>query len=504
MMVDDAVLCSACGHSNDPGGRFCTRCGYALTAEAAARPAHLTCHHCAGEGRGLPASEVYCPACRWLRPLGEGYSLPVEAFMWSLDAQAMGMLRSIGPLNAAAQALSNRIGRPWFESTVNGIRLGPDQLPDIFGPAIQAARIVGLTVMPEVYISGEAMWDAQTLGSDTSAFISIGSVLSNMKDKDLLYVLGREMGHCAAHHALWQTVLQFISGKKQMNHTLMGQGVLQFLNPTKVIESAIDTPLMAWSRHAEITADRAGALVVRDFEVVRRVSTQWTVRSFPIYNRLNLDALERQVAEADDRALQLAEWAMTPKPYLSRRLRFLEEFVKSETYTGWKAIIEYWLEKERPATPPDPGAAAPPGLADKPPADDGLIRLQCPQCLQALKFPATGFDETGALKIRCPNETCARVLEVKRQAPGGAQVQGVAPEPANTLRLTCVACNQALRVPKSIFDAGPEVLVRCPNPACKAVLTVKAPPPETLPVEPMSIAPQTNPPPQHPGGAHER
>jgi len=476
MMVDDAVLCSACGHSNAAGGRFCVRCGYALTAEAAAQAAYAVCPACRGNGRALAPSEVFCPTCRWLRPLGENYVLPAEAFMWALDAQAMGVLRSIGPLSAAAQALSNRIGRPWFEATVNGIRLGPDQLPDIFEPAVLAARIMGLQVMPEVYISGESMWEAQTLGSETSAFVCIGSVLSNMKGKDLLYVLGREMGHCAAHHALWQTVLQFMSGKKQINHSLMGQGVLQFLNPSRLLESAIDTPLMAWARHAEITADRAGALVVRDFDVVRRVSTQWTVRSFPIFNRLNLDALERQVAEADDRALQVAEWAMTARPYLSRRLRFLGEYVKSETYTGWKAIIDYWLERERAVPPADPGSGAPPGLPDGPPPDTELVRLTCPLCQHGLKVPAEAFGQTGSAKIRCPNPDCAKVLEVKHQKSAGASVEKLVPEPADSIRLTCPACRNALRVPKDLLAGRAEVLVRCPNPACKNVLTVKPPP----------------------------
>src|SRR5690606_31587751 len=127
------------------------------------------------------------------------------------------------------------------------------------------------------------MWDCMTLGGDNEAFIVVGSVLTALKGPDLAFLLGRQMGHVAAGHALWKSVMQFISGRAQ-NRTIMGQGVLQFINPAKLIESAIDAPLMAWARHAEITADRAGALTVGNRAVVRRVLGQWSLKSFPLYN----------------------------------------------------------------------------------------------------------------------------------------------------------------------------------------------------------------------------
>lgn len=81
----------------------------------------------------------------------------------------MATLRSIGTLSAAAKAVSDKVGRPWIESTFNGVRLGPKQMPHIWSQAVLAARIVGLSYMPDVYISGERMWDTFTYGSDASA-----------------------------------------------------------------------------------------------------------------------------------------------------------------------------------------------------------------------------------------------------------------------------------------------------------------------------------------------
>src|SRR5690606_38493749 len=102
----------------------------------------------------------------------------------------------------------------------------------------------------------------------------------NLAPRDMLYLLGREMGHVAAGHAMWNTVSRFMAGQSSQG-TIMGEGVMQFINPAKIVESAIEAPLMAWARQSHITADRAGALCVGDNAIVRRVTIQWAMKSFP-------------------------------------------------------------------------------------------------------------------------------------------------------------------------------------------------------------------------------
>ncbi|MBL8531381.1 MAG: hypothetical protein JNK94_06570, partial [Hyphomonadaceae bacterium] len=119
-----AIACPHCASACDGGARFCTQCGGALggpaVPQAPAAPVNpyysIGCATCGGDGSRLEAQRVYCPTCRWLRPIGPGYDLPVEAFMWRLDADAMRTLSGIGPLNAAAHSISEQVGRPWFEA----------------------------------------------------------------------------------------------------------------------------------------------------------------------------------------------------------------------------------------------------------------------------------------------------------------------------------------------------------------------------------------------------
>lgn len=486
MNIASPRFCTSCGHGLMAGERFCGGCGAGVGADPqgeAPSPQGYgdlmpgRCPSC-GDGARLPKTQVFCPTCRWLRPLSEAYHLPVDYWMWDMDAAAMNALRNSGPINAAAQAISQRVGRPWLEAAVNGVRLGPDQLPDIFAQAVLAARIIGLGYMPEIYTSGDQLWDCTTLGDETGAFIVIGSVLLNLGAAEILYLLGREMGHVAAGHAMWNTVSRFMAGRSSQS-TIMGEGAMQFLNPTKIVESAIEAPLMGWSRQSQITADRAGALCVGDHAVVRRVTVQWATKSFPIMKRLNLEALERQVAQSQGGAHQMAEMTLGNQPFLMRRLRLQAEFDSTPDFTQWRKVIQHWIDAEKPPAPPKNASTG----TGAPEADGVHVRLNCIACHEPLRFDRSKFpNETDAIKVRCPNAACRKVLEVRPAPPRSARIERLAPEQDdNSLNLTCAACHRPMRVLRTAL-AGKEVAkVRCPNQDCRAVLSVRAPPAEKPP-----------------------
>lgn len=457
--ISPITYCTSCQDVLLHDQPFCTRCGTATKFGHDSHPhtGDWGCRSCGGDGRKLPPNEVFCVSCRWLRPLGPGYHMPTEAFQWSFDKQAMDTLRSIGPLTAAANALSNRVSRPWLEASVNGVRLGPDQLPDIFYPAVRAARIMALPRMPEVYVSGEQMWDCMTLGGEHEAFIVIGSVLTSIKGSDLDFLLGRQMGHVAAGHALWKSVMQFVTGR-QANRTIMGNGIMQFVNPMKLVETAIDAPLMAWARHAEITADRAGSMVVGAKEPAHRVLSQWSLKSFPLYNRLNLAALERDVAASDDRQIQFSEWTMSSTPYLARRLKIMDEYLKSDLFKGWRAIIEHWT-RPPPAPPPVP--------------DPNVIRLTCVSCGSPMRLAKKDIEGKEKAKVKCPNATCGKVLEISPRPPEKVEVKRILMPPPLGRKVTCPACSGTMIVPAAAMADKAVVNVRCPTESCRKVLTVK-------------------------------
>ena len=190
-----------------PPGQYLQQSGPTLQA--------MSCYVCGGNGQALNEKIIICKECNWLRPLVPGYRVDASTFEWAADGKAMSALRSMKTLNSAARAVSEKVGRRWIEVTFNGVLLGEKQLPNIYGQAVRAARILGMSHMPDVYLSGEQPWDCLTFGSDRDSFIVIGSALAgNFQGQDLLFLLGREMGHCRAGHALWKTVIRFFLGEQ--------------------------------------------------------------------------------------------------------------------------------------------------------------------------------------------------------------------------------------------------------------------------------------------------
>jgi Zn-dependent protease with chaperone function len=408
------------GHGGAPGGgKFCIRCGAQLVAWQAATPqpiqpiapiqqfrqtpAHF-CHVCGGNGHALDAKEVMCRQCRWLRPLAPGYHLNPSAFQWAQDGQAMAKLRSMTTLTNVARSISDKAGRRWIETTFNGVRLSEKQMPEIFAQAIQAARILGMTHLPDIYVSGERPWDALTFGSDQNAFIVLGSALtSSFQGDDLLFILAREMGHCRAGHALWKTVIRFLVGEQRPQQGMMKDGVLGMLDPSKWIEGAIEMPLLGWARQAEITADRAGLLAVGNEDIARRVLLTWSLKSPILYRQINVVAwLEQQADEGNDETMRLSEMMSSSTPYITRRLKLTSEFARSHELKHLHSMMQPCV-----TSAPIPAPAAPPA------ANDNALRIACPSCKTGMRIPRQVLAGKDSLSVRCPNQQCGKATLLK-------------------------------------------------------------------------------------------
>jgi Zn-dependent protease with chaperone function len=79
------------------------------------------------------------------------------------------------------------------------------------------------------------------------------ALLDQMNNRELIAVLGHELGHLHAEHPLYQSVA----------HTLL-QGGASASHAVRLLSLPIRRALLRWTRCAELTADRAGLLASRD------------------------------------------------------------------------------------------------------------------------------------------------------------------------------------------------------------------------------------------------
>jgi len=472
------------GHGlGPPGSRFCTLCGSELVAESAAalpQPAasgappsasgQPQCKVCGGNGAGLSAAELVCPQCAWLRPLLPGYQLDRSVFLWAQDGQAMSRLQSLPPLHAVVRSVSDKVGRPWIESTFNAIRLGPRQLPDVWNQAVLAARILGLPNMPDVYISGDQMWNTYTYGTENSSFIVLGtSHLINFANDELLFVLAREMGHCRAGHALWKTVTRFIAGDTSIHSGLLSDGLINAIHPSKLIQGALDLPLMAWARQSEISADRAGLLAVGDEALARRVLLAWSVRSARLLQQVNIEEWMKQEEASDDQVTRLSEMTTSSSMYTTRRLRLLGQAAHEEALMRWSRSIQPVRKKLAPA-PVEKMA----GL--------GVGTMRAASAQRPAASAASGAGRPGqsapgeaarsAVPLAGAAQTASAAPVVAAQAAPVAPAGVTAPAPKDSIRVVCNQCQAAMQVPFAVLRGKTVVNVRCPQ--CQNVLTLRA------------------------------
>ena len=336
----------------------------------------------------------------------------------------MTKLRGIGPLNAVARSVSDKVGRPWIESTFNGIRLGPKQLPDVWRQAVLAARILGLPKMPDVYVAGDQMWNTYTFGSDTGSFIVLGTaILTNFSGDELLFMLAREMGHCCAGHSLWKTVSRFLAGDLGVHSTVLSGGLLGALSPTKLIESAAAVPLMAWSRQSDITADRAGLLAVGDEQLARRVLLAWSIRSARLLKEVNIEEWMKQEEDSDDHMTRFSEMATSSSMYTTRRLRLLGQSAREPELMRWSQSVQPVRRKlaaGRALHPPVSGvpAVAPARAVGRPAllTAANSIRVVCNHCHSPMRIPFAVLNGKTSLNVRCPQ--CQKIITMRQKPPG--------------------------------------------------------------------------------------
>ncbi|MEZ6104998.1 MAG: M48 family metallopeptidase [Pirellulaceae bacterium] len=368
------------GHQNAGQGRFCQQCGQPLMVVANGQPAatDVTTSRIDQRYEALP-------------PLAPNYIVSPQLYQWSLDAQAMSRLRSITPLTALAKRVSDRAGRRWVESTCNGIRLGSNQLPEIHELAVHAARALGMRRMPVVYLSGEQPWDAMTFGSEEQAFIVIGSALAaSFRGPEMLFILAREMGRIVAGHTLWRTVIRFLVGEMNPRSGLLRGGVAGLLDPGKWLEGAIELPLLGWARQAEITADRAGMLVVGQEEIARRTLMAWSLKAPNIPPRINLEAwLQQQEEDAGDQGMQLSEMLTSSTPYIARRLKLLGDYTQDPNFQMHRRAWDHVLGLPGPTAS---NAATPPARPAIDPAQ--VFTTACPHCGTKLHVPRSCCGKT--------------------------------------------------------------------------------------------------------------
>jgi Zn-dependent protease with chaperone function len=206
------------------------------------------------------------------------------------------------------------------------VRLGQEQLPHIWVLHRQVFNTLDLARVPDLYMTQFPLANASTIGTEKPIVLLNSELVRLLDDEGRRAVLAHEAAHVHADHVLYQTALAILMR--------LGTAGLPALAGLPLM--AIRLALLEWSRGAELSCDRAAAIVTRDPLTVCR--TLMILAAGEAATDLSLDAFIAQAMDYDEggagleRLTKLLQDLGLTHPMPVRRVRLLLDWVRSGDY----------------------------------------------------------------------------------------------------------------------------------------------------------------------------
>lgn len=301
----------------------------------------IACRHCNSNNRisvqhaMRNLNDAICGSCKknlFLTEFEYYTDISSRSYEHAWDKQTMDYLKKIPGVASVFKLIMKETTERWFRmlNIQNYIRVTESHLTPYYEMAVYASKVLDMET-PATFIYQNPIPNAHTYGIETP-FIAISTgAIELLDDKEIVYVLAHEMGHIQAGHVLYLTIAQILE-------FLLFQFVLGPLGIAKYAIIPIYTALMHWRRTSELTADRAGFLVTRDFESCIRAIMKLAGGSPKLESLLNVEEFLKQAREND--ALQredffdrmVATWQLSQQthPFPVLRAGHLDDWCHSD------------------------------------------------------------------------------------------------------------------------------------------------------------------------------
>jgi Zn-dependent protease with chaperone function len=207
------------------------------------------------------------------------------------------------------------------------IRLSGEQVPDVWSRYVQCTAILDLPSIPDLYMLNDPRVNAMTIGAKTPMVLVNSSLVGGYTDDETHTVLAHEVGHVLSEHYYYTTALVMLS---EFIKGALPRSLLLGL-PVRGMYYA----LLEWSRAAELSADRAAALVRGDPLEPCRVLMRLAGGAVP---GMSFEAFLKQATEyheEDDLFSRHARFWLElsqTHPFAVRRVRELVNWVQAGDY----------------------------------------------------------------------------------------------------------------------------------------------------------------------------
>ncbi|MDH6110492.1 Zn-dependent protease with chaperone function [Kitasatospora sp. MAP12-15] len=271
------------------------------------------------------------------------------------DRSALVALRKLSGfddiLKKLAGLVSERSVRLMFLATA--VKTSERQFPELFDMVRDAAYILDLDKVPDLYMTQDPQVNAMCIGMDNPVIVVTSGLVELLDEEELRAVIGHEVGHAMSGHAVYRTMLLILTNLA----TRVG-----WIPLGNLAIMALVTALKEWFRKAELSCDRAGLLAGQD----PQASMRGLMKLAGGHNlaEMNVDAFLEQAEEYDkagdlrDGVLKLLQVLPQTHPFAVVRVAKLKKWSESEEYRSIMAGAYPRRSDDQDATVSDQWKAA--------------------------------------------------------------------------------------------------------------------------------------------------
>ena len=222
----------------------------------------------------------------------------------------------------------------------SAVRLGEEQLADVYHAHARAYATLDLEPVPDLYLTQFPIANALTIGAGRPIVVVNSELVALLDTEQLRGVFGHEAGHVLSEHVLYRTALVILLRLSTV------PGIPLPLFPLKAA-------LLEWFRAAELSCDRAAALVIRDPLAVCR--TLMVIAAGAEAATLDLDAFMKQAQEyretasSFDRFSRLVVDLNLTHPMSVQRVHELMQWVQAGDYD--RIVAGTYVSRDEPLRP---------------------------------------------------------------------------------------------------------------------------------------------------------
>ncbi len=207
----------------------------------------------------------------------------------------------------------------------SSVRIAPTQYPRVFAVVRDACAALDIP-MPAIFVREDNFVPAVALGfGEPYALVLSGHWVEVFSDDELAFIVGRELGHIAAGHTRFHSLLSVNGNENPIVSLIFG----------------------AWLRRCALTCDKIGLLCCGSIHAAIRAMG---IAAFHEFGRkVDYEAFAQQQSElSTDSVLRLGEW-LSSEPYATRRIAELHRFMTTPHYQSARD----WFVRERGEAPPE-------------------------------------------------------------------------------------------------------------------------------------------------------